>query len=415
MKGLRTGGKGDGGSPLEERGERGERADLTGADAPLPEPDRRVLREPATGAASPSSSTRGGPVPLPHFEPPDLPPGEPGGSGSRLRSLWDSATRDWGLKLFSLVVALLLWAWRSSQINPDEFRTYSELQVRIVNLREDLVVVNYPLRVDVELHGPRRTLDRLARNEELEPVIDCAAIKEPTWRQMPVQIDHPNTVQVVRIEPPELELDIDRLVEVTKTIAVNTGSSSPPDGFFNEAPQLARTEAVLRGPRKLVSRVAAAEARIDLDGRTAPFEIQARLRPVDNTGQEVLGVDLTPRGVTVKVPIKRVEGTREMRVEVPTLGQPAEGYRLLDTVVTPPRVTVRGTTVGLAQLDAGGGTGGGTGAIQTEAVDVAGVDARFTTRVPVRTPPGVVARPREVEVRVEVGRAKLAPDRAAAD
>ncbi|NUP98624.1 MAG: hypothetical protein HUU35_02090 [Armatimonadetes bacterium] len=310
-----------------------------------------------------------------------------------MRGILVSLRQEPVLKLVSLLLAIFLWAWRSSESNPEEERRFTNLPVRVINLSEALTVVNEPPHVDLTLYGPRRTLDNLQATGELQPVVDLAGLDQPAWRSERIDVAVPDNVEIRTVEPDYWEAEIDRYETDVKPIRAEVGASTPPEGYLYEPPQVAAPTAQVTGPRRRVNRVAQVLAEVDLHEQVESFTAQARLRPVDSHGQPVPGVTCDPKEVTVAVAVARIEETRRMRVVVPIDRQPAPGYRVESAVAEPGTVTVNGTSAGLGRLGR---------ALTTVPVAVAGRRDSFEQDVAVVLTPGVVASPAVVRVRVTI-------------
>lgn len=309
---------------------------------------------------------------------------------------WVAWLRDepW-LKLISLLIALCLWAWRTSEGNPFEERRFVGLPVEVSGLQKDLHVVNDPPLVEVTLRGPRRTLDRLQATGAVQPYVDCSEIDRPTWRSTPIRIRRPENqdVQVLKVEPEEWEVEVDTFENDIKPVRVDVGNTSPPEGYIYEPPQLSHPHANVRGPRKKVIRVSYLAAEIDLTGRKQDDTIPALLVPKDSAGQVVKGVETVPRVVNVTVRMSRLEESRQLAVVAPRVNEPPAGFRYSGLEVDPPRVLVRGTSAGLSGIGA---------TLLTEPVDLAGRKASFTIERRLALPPGLTADPETVRVRVRI-------------
>lgn len=299
------------------------------------------------------------------------------------------------LKIVSLAIALCLWAWRSAEGNPYEERRFTELQIAVERLSKDLHVVNDPPPVEVVLSGPRRTLDRLQESGAVEPYVDCNELDRPTWKSVPIQIRRPENAKVTvrSVKPEEWEVEVDTIENDIKPIRVDVGNTSPPKGYIYEPPKLSHDQAHVRGPRKRVIRVAYLAAKVDLSGRYQDTPVTVLLQPRDSAGNDVTGVDCVPKLVDVTVKIARLEQSRELPVAAPRVNEPPQGYRFRGLEITPPTVEVRGTAAGLQRLGE---------SLLTQPVDLQGRTASFQTSVPLDVPPGVVAEPTQVEVRVTI-------------
>ncbi len=105
------------------------------------------------------------------------------------------------------------------------------------------------------------------------------------------------------------------------------------------------------------------------------------MHAVDQNGNVVNGVNLTPDSVEVKLPITLLGGYRNVIVKVVTSGVVASGYKLTSINATPPNVVVfSGDPQQLADLP---------GFIETKPVDLTAVTSDITTTVPLNMPSGI--------------------------
>lgn len=112
-------------------------------------------------------------------------------------------THNLPLKLFSLFLALILWA---SVKGGEEAEMELALAVEVVNIPSHLVVTSdLPKELRVKLRGPRNRLRRLAQVYPRLYPIDVSTAK-PGWQNIPVRLaqqvaELPRGVAVVGTEP----------------------------------------------------------------------------------------------------------------------------------------------------------------------------------------------------------------------
>jgi YbbR domain-containing protein len=102
---------------------------------------------------------------------------------------------------------------------------------------------------------------------------------------------------------------------------------------------------------------------------------------VDQQGEAVSGVNITPTEVSVTQPIFLQGGYRNVIVRVETVGQPADGYKLTNITVSPLNVVVFSSDPQLVN-DL-------PGYVETEPVDLSGAIDDIDTYVSIVVPEGV--------------------------
>ena len=118
-------------------------------------------------------------------------------------------TRHWELKLLALAFAVALWLFVMTSEKAD---LIVSAPIEIDNLPPSLVLSGeQPENVDVQLHGLRGTLARLAP-DQLKARLDMSAATpgETTVRILPENITVPPGIMVLRINPSRIRLVLDR-------------------------------------------------------------------------------------------------------------------------------------------------------------------------------------------------------------
>jgi len=317
-----------------------------------------------------------------------------------MRALWAWLRHELDLKLASLVIALVLCAWRSNVANPLEKRWYPSQTVQARHLHDGLVLVTRPTPATVVLRGPRRTLDRLSQDHEVRPVLDLTGITQPTWKWVKVEVNLPAGVELVDVQPGEQLVEVDAAERQTKPIIADLGSSLPARGYQAAPPRLDGATAEVIGPRRSVNRVAHLAAAIDVGGARETVSGEARLVPVDSAGQRVTGVECKPLTVTFTVKVSAALGQQEVTVVPRVFGTPAAGLEVSVSRVEPAVVVLSGPQPVLTTL---------AERIQTAPVDVTGWKQSSERRVALALPAGISAQPSEVTVTVTLAARRSGP------
>lgn len=136
---------------------------------------------------------------------------------------------NWGLKLLSLLFAVFLWYF---VVGEDRVDVKLIIPIEIVNLPRDLVISNeYKKQLDVTIRGPRvltRGLDKqhITRSFDLSDATPGKLV----FTNTPDSVPFPRGIKVLRIQPKNITLLIDQLVQ--KEIAIKpTTKGNPSEGF----------------------------------------------------------------------------------------------------------------------------------------------------------------------------------------
>ncbi len=263
-------------------------------------------------------------------------------SGARFRVPGDVILRA----LISLALALLLWSWVTTQRDPTETRTYTDIPIVPPTLAAPLQIAGDFGSVSLQLEGPRSALDGIFR-DDLEPQLDVSAVQGPGSYTVPVTLVVPPAVRVARITPPRLSIVVDETA--SRTVHLDVQTTPPKDATRQIASvQPEVSEVTVSGPRRLVDEVARVVLPIDIGDRTTTFTDQFTAVAQNAQGQPIPEVDLRPRRISATVTVQ-TRG-RTVPVLIQTIGNPADGYEVVDRVANPSTVLLDGPDATLNDL-----------------------------------------------------------------
>lgn len=187
---------------------------------------------------------------------------------------------NWGLKLISLIFAILLWYF---VVGEDKIDTTVYIPVEIVNLPRELVIANqFKKQLEATVSGPRGLISSLNRQRITRTInLDKAAPGTTVIRNEPETIQFPRGVTVSRIQPTHITLLIDELIE--KELPVQARTTGEPAighelaGVVFEPPLIK-----VSGPKAVVGQEKLLRAKpIDISGLKEPTAVQVplELRP----------------------------------------------------------------------------------------------------------------------------------------
>ena len=251
--------------------------------------------------------------------------------------------RDFGLKLVSLVLAILLWMAVAAQQSPVDRGMRIPLEVQ--NLPPNLEMVDAPQEtVDVRVRGAGDTLARLAPGD-LVASIDLSAA-QPGRRLFHVSPDRvrvPFGVQVTQVTPSSVAFRFEP--SASRTVPVHpTLEGEPAPGYIVDEMQVQPKSVEVVGPESALRRVT--------EALTEPVwvgDASAAVKATVAVAVAESGVRLkSPRAAQVQVQIVPAPAERQLNVPVRMRGLMSG----LNAVITPPlvRVRVRGTTTALNRL-----------------------------------------------------------------
>lgn len=262
----------------------------------------------------------------------------------RIRQL---LTRNFTLKLLSLAIAFSLWLF----VNFGERDTEESLKVALElrNIPSHLMITSPRVDfIDLRVSGPRTLLGRIDRNR-VSVGLDLNGVRPgpAVFRVDAEALNLPRGVKVVRINPAQVTLELDRVGHKSVPVRLRLVGKLPPDLQVADT-KVAPDTLQVTGPASDIEDIHTVSTEA-LDLRDATAGTIERELPLEPAGEYV---SYSANRVAAQVRIDEVAMTREFkRVDIAVRNSPAE-YR-----VTPDhlRVTVRGPkrVVGSLELDHG--------------------------------------------------------------
>lgn len=196
------------------------------------------------------------------------------------KRLKTSLTRNWGLKLLSFVLALILWFALIPEEKTFQERTMS-VRLEVHNIPAGMELVESPpLDVSVTIRAPNRLLPQINSNS-VYAVLDLqrATVAQ---RQFPLNrnnVYRPEGAEIKEIYPSQVNLRLERteqvLLKVTPEIV-----GEPPEGYKLTKVEVVPEEVTVAGPEsKVRDDMKVKTAPVDISQFTQSTEVEANLIP----------------------------------------------------------------------------------------------------------------------------------------
>jgi YbbR domain-containing protein len=168
----------------------------------------------------------------------------------------------------------------------------------------------------------------------------------------------------------------------TKTLSVDLSiSGEAAIGYQAGDAVLDPAEVVIAGAQSQVQKVTRVRLPVDLNGIRENFDQTINVEALDDAGQKVEGVTVSPEAIHVNLPVIQQGGYRDVAVKVSIIGRVASGYRLTDLSVFPPVVTVFSTDPQLVSSL--------PGVVETQPLDLQNAQDDINTRLAINLPEGI--------------------------
>lgn len=211
--------------------------------------------------------------------------------------------QHWPLKLLALIIAITLWYGIVAEDQVDMIMTVP-LEMR--NLPANMVIANqFKKELDVSVRGPKRLLQEMQQQNISRPVdLSNALPGAVVVQNTPESIPFPRGVIVQRVQPANVTLMVDQLLEKSIPLVATT-SGDPARGFSLEGVRLKPEHITVNGPRSLISKVQSINTiAIDVDGLTQTSTVQVPL-VLSEPLQRLIGETVVEAEILIKEPMTR--------------------------------------------------------------------------------------------------------------
>ncbi|MGH2331222.1 CdaR family protein [Thermoanaerobacter mathranii] len=308
-------------------------------------------------------------------------------------------TKDFTIKLLSLVLAFLLWLYVMGEENPEIPYDINNVPVKLINSdileKKGLIILdekNYT--VNVKIKGRRSDVLNIAA-QNISAFADLSRVNSKGTNVIPVTVEGlPRNVSLVSINPPEIKVEIDKIEKTQMPVAVKI-IGNVMEGYAMQSAVPTPGEVLVIGPESKVNLIKNVIAGVNVSYKKGDIKISVPVVAVDREGKEVKGVTITPNLVEVYVSVNK-----SIRVPVvpKIFGKPMEGYIISLINVLPEYVYITGDETVLNTIKS----------ISTKQIDISGKNEPVTESVPFDLPDGVKLVKSDINAKVYVDIQKIA-------
>lgn len=249
------------------------------------------------------------------------------------------------LQIGSLIIAIILWGYVMSEVNPEKSDYYKNISVVFNNIealeRQGLILMEpKDVTVNVKVRGNKTDLAKLSQlSKPIKASVDLSGYNEGQVK-VPVSVilDQFSNVSIEKVEPSEILFTFDKLItKDDKPVTIKT-SGNPEPGYVIGDITTKSQSILLSGPRTWVNEVSEIEAIVKINGRKENSNITVPIKLLDDQGNDVRGVNYEPSVIDVNIPVFR---TVTLPIELKTERLP-ENYEIADISISPSVIALKG-------------------------------------------------------------------------
>lgn len=295
--------------------------------------------------------------------------------------------KKWFLKVLAVLGAIVLWLYVANV----GYRTDNidgEIPLELHNIPLGYSVAKEIDAVRLKVRAPAATWENL-NPDGFSAYLDLKGLEAGSYNLEVKVTSEESDVQIVEKIPKRVSVRLEETL--TETFPINgdvVGEAG--EDYLALTPELSVTEAIVIGPESRVANIDQLVARVKLNGETEAIVQNAEVIALDINGEEISDLEIDPRVVEARVSFEKETSEGSVEIDAQIIGTPKDGYAEDGVTVSPTTVSVEGRAEDLTNISY----------IQTEPVDITGVDSDVVRNVGLVVPDGVKVSVSEVTVTV---------------
>lgn len=255
------------------------------------------------------------------------------------------------MKIISLIVAILLWSYVMSEVDPVITRTFYNLPVKFTNIsslaEKKLVLISPEAEsIDVTVKGKRKLVNEMS-DKDISASIDLSYITLGT-KSMEINVRlSDSSIAIEGQNPTNITVEIDKIVEKEFDLELQTIGELP-EGYLLDLVTKNEEEVLVKGPEALLNSIYTVVANVNIEGRTETILINAPIKAYDKDKKPIESVEINPKSSEVEVGISKTKSTP---IEVTLEGDAPEDFLKERVEVTPGNVLLSGPSASIDKID----------------------------------------------------------------
>ena len=229
-----------------------------------------------------------------------------------MKKFVDAFKRNTDLTVFSLLIAILLWAFVQLNLNPEISYESFDIPITITGEAdinsEGYVISSIPknLTTTLTVSGKRSYLSTFDPSA-LSAYVDVSTAKNAGDFSCSVRVkSEDGNVSVVSKSPANISLYVDRIITTQKPIKLSYDGTLNPDYYIDkENIVISPKQATVKVPELVAPKISEVVVHLDMTNAKAEIHNEFQGIPVDSRGEEVTDkfLKITNESITVQVPI----------------------------------------------------------------------------------------------------------------
>lgn len=283
------------------------------------------------------------------------------------------------IKVFSVLIAIIMWFYVMSEINPVTPKEFTNVRVDFKNMesveQSNLYVLDpKEVEVNVKISGRRNDVLQITQGD-IKPYIDLRGTTEGEVR-VPIYINSPSKIEIEDYSPKEVIFKIENIIAKEKQVELRMAGTVA-NGYATGKIELKPSSVIIRGPRSLVNTVSKVVATVDVTNLKEGVTVNLPYKILDDREKEVSLVQKEPDSINVTIPVYKV---KNVNIAPEIVGVALEGYKITGIKVTPQNVKIMGSEEAINAISS----------IKTTPIDISSLTQNYLVNADLIIPEGIL-------------------------
>lgn len=253
-----------------------------------------------------------------------------------------SRNRDSITKILSLLIAIFLWYFIITEIDPTIKKDFSNVKVELRNqslMREAglELLKNEEYMTNIVVRGKRSAVVGL-KEEDISAYVDLGEV-EPGNHRLPIHVRlSDDSLTIMKTSPTAITIQVDEIVTLNKPVNV-LSQGKPDDNYVLDRISVNPEEVSIKGPKEKVDKVQSVIGYISIESAKDTVISSVELTPVDQDKKVIEGLEVKPNSVGVQAVISKAVS---VPIEVTYENDQVEGFKKERAILTPIAVMITG-------------------------------------------------------------------------
>jgi len=274
------------------------------------------------------------------------------------------------IKLLALAMAIILWFYISSEYNISAERYY-DIEIRAINLNDNLSIKDIRDKVSVGIEGPQNILENLS-SQKIIGTIDLKNIEDPGEYQIEADVIIPKNTNITKIIPNNIMVEVENILERESPVEYNL-IGLPERGYSLEGePEITPSEVTVVGPDSLLTQIEQVKIDIDISSIKDDFKTEETVFVYNKNNEEIKNLKVKPEQVFVSIKVGEGYPEKILPIKPRIIGKPAPEYFISKIEANPSYIRVYGNYSKIGNLNF----------LETIPIDVNGISKTLTVKIP---------------------------------